>query len=157
MAAAASSSSNLNHNNSQEEADMILSGASHLTRREVLRRRSQQLRQLANCYRDHYWALMEDLKLQYRHYYWKFGVSPLRRNNDDGRGFAVEDEDDNALKNSGRCAFVGCKFKAMALTCFCHLHILSDTMQKLYKPCNFVINRFVSTFFYCSLFMKNFS
>ncbi|XP_074307345.1 uncharacterized protein LOC141642435 [Silene latifolia] len=38
-----------------------------------------------------------------------------------------------------RCAFSACELKAMALTSFCSLHILSDPNQKLYKPCNFVI------------------
>uniref|UniRef100_A0A2P2M0X1 KAT8 regulatory NSL complex subunit 2 n=1 Tax=Rhizophora mucronata TaxID=61149 RepID=A0A2P2M0X1_RHIMU len=30
----------------------------------------------------------------------------------------------------------------MALTSFCHLHILSDAKQKLYKPCDYIIKRF---------------
>lgn len=46
------------------------------------------------------------------------------------------------VKNNNRCAFVGCKLKTMALSSFCHLHILSDSKQKLYKPCNFFIKRF---------------
>ncbi|KAK9138894.1 hypothetical protein Sjap_009488 [Stephania japonica] len=38
-----------------------------------------------------------------------------------------------------RCAFPGCKTKAMALTSYCHPHILSDNKQKLYKACTYVI------------------
>ncbi|KAK9159481.1 hypothetical protein Syun_005822 [Stephania yunnanensis] len=38
-----------------------------------------------------------------------------------------------------RCAFPGCKTKAMALTSYCHPHILSDSKQKLYKACTYVI------------------
>ncbi|XP_002529751.2 INO80 complex subunit D [Ricinus communis] len=45
----------------------------------------------------------------------------------------------NNSNNNNRCLFVGCKLKAMALTSFCHLHILSDAKQKLYKPCGYVI------------------
>ncbi|KAK7844185.1 hypothetical protein CFP56_011139 [Quercus suber] len=30
----------------------------------------------------------------------------------------------------------------MPLTSFCHLHILSDSKQKLYKPCHYVIKSF---------------
>ncbi|KAJ0102289.1 hypothetical protein Patl1_05509 [Pistacia atlantica] len=84
--------------------DMAVARASHLTRHQLLRRRAFFLRQLSRCYRDHYWALMEELKIQYKQYYWNFG--------------------------------------AMALTSFCHLHILSDSKQKLYKPCDYVIKRF---------------
>nr|XP_011457691.1 PREDICTED: uncharacterized protein LOC105349537 [Fragaria vesca subsp. vesca] len=109
--------------------------ASHVSRQEVLRRRSQNLKQLTKCYRDHYWALMEDLKIQYRDYYWNHGVSPVVQgnNNDDG-------------KLNRCCASVGCKLTAMVLTSFCHLHILSDSKQRLYKPCDYVIKRL--TFLY---------
>lgn len=51
---------------------------------------------------------------------------------------ASEDKYTITTKNQ-RCAFVGCKLKAMPLTAFCHLHILSDSKQKLYKPCSHVI------------------
>ncbi|KAL6213559.1 hypothetical protein ACLB2K_013006 [Fragaria x ananassa] len=102
--------------------------ASHVSRQEVLRRRSQNLKQLTKCYRDHYWALMEDLKIQYRDYYWNHGVSPVVHNNNN---------DDGKLNRC--CASVGCKLTAMVLTSFCHLHILSDSKQRLYKPCDYVI------------------
>ncbi|KAJ6683256.1 hypothetical protein OIU85_006982, partial [Salix viminalis] len=45
--------------------DQVLSRATHITR-------------LSKCFRDHYWALMEELKIQYREYYWKYGVSPFK-------------------------------------------------------------------------------
>ncbi|KAA3471052.1 INO80 complex subunit D-like [Gossypium australe] len=37
--------------------------------------------------------------------------------------------------------FVECKFKAMAVTRFCHLYILSYSKQELYKACTYVIKR----------------
>ncbi|XP_022767854.1 INO80 complex subunit D-like [Durio zibethinus] len=142
--------------------DVVLSRASHLTRQELLKRRLQHLNQLSKCYRDHYWALMEDLRIQYREYYWRFGVSPFKHdhNQEPGGGIDanptnnIEGSDDNVnnsinvnvnnsssldFKINHRCLFVGCKFKAMALTSFCHLHILSDSKQKLYKACTYVI------------------
>ncbi|KAF2300181.1 hypothetical protein GH714_010447 [Hevea brasiliensis] len=116
---------------------------------------------------------MEELKIQYRDYYWKYGVSPFKedhpllRQQKLEQGCAVESgevesgsvnievigENNNVngnnaisnymgdldLKNNHRCLFVGCKLKAMALNSFCHLHILSDAKQKLYKPCGYVI------------------
>ncbi|KAJ6728473.1 hypothetical protein OIU74_006512, partial [Salix koriyanagi] len=142
--------------------DQVLSRATHITRHELLKRRSYKLKQLSKCFRDHYWALMEELKIQYREYYWKYGVSPFKEDNQkqeqqkQGGGVGVlqrENEESGAnievigenntnvsdLKSNHRCLFVGCKLKAMALTSFCHLHILSDAKQKLYKPCGYVI------------------
>ncbi|XP_050363020.1 uncharacterized protein LOC126781939 isoform X1 [Argentina anserina] len=109
--------------------------ASHVPRRDVLRRRSQNLKQLAKCYRDHYWALMEDLKIHYRDYYWNYGVSPVHENNNNNNGGGDGDND----KFNRRCSSIGCKLTAMALTSFCQLHILSDSKQRLYKACDYVI------------------
>ncbi|KAK8518196.1 hypothetical protein V6N12_017353 [Hibiscus sabdariffa] len=100
--------------------DVPLARSTHLTREELLKRRLRHLRQLSRCYRGHYWALMENLKIQYRNYYWKFGISPFKQN-------SIQDLADDA--------------PAMALTRFCHLHILSDSKQKLYKACTYVIKR----------------
>ncbi|KAJ6734292.1 hypothetical protein OIU79_001535, partial [Salix purpurea] len=61
--------------------DQVLSRATHITRHELLKRRSYKLKQLSKCFRDHYWALMEELKIQYREYYWKYGVSPFKEVN----------------------------------------------------------------------------
>ncbi|XP_065869070.1 uncharacterized protein [Euphorbia lathyris] len=156
---------------SLSQQDQFLSHASHLTRHELFKRRSSNLKQLSKCYRDHYWALMEELKIQYREYYWKYGVSPFKEdhqqlhqkseqgeresgerdggnvhmevigenNNGNGNNVVSNFKGDLDLKNNHRCLFVGCKLKAMALTSFCHLHILSDAKQKLYKPCGYVI------------------
>lgn len=122
---------------------------------------------------------MEDLRFQYREYYWKYGISPYKEDEEResggggerefGGGLCVEgcgESNNNGgcvvvggngggggklglgfgesvpelkLGGNNRCAFVGCKLKAMALTSFCHLHILSDPQQKLYKACNYVI------------------
>ncbi|CAH2059898.1 unnamed protein product [Thlaspi arvense] len=146
--------------------DQILASSSHLTRPELLRRRSHNLKKLAKCYRDHYWALMEDLKAQHREYYWRYGVSPFKdeqnqpnkrrrlgTEGDTGDGDAVEGSGDNgsnnndgvkvdqyANSNCGSCMY-GCKAKAMALTKYCQLHILKDSKQKLYTACTNVIKR----------------
>ena len=40
-----------------------------------------------------------------------------------------------------RCEVTGCKGKAMALTRYCHTHILSDSKQSLYKSCTYCIKR----------------
>ncbi|KAL8160343.1 hypothetical protein V2J09_001880 [Rumex salicifolius] len=153
------------------------SESSYLTRQEVLLRRRDRVKKLSRVYRDYYWALMEELKVMNREYYWKYGVSPYKedeerntvgsvhvegsgetnknnrcsfggRNNNgggDGGKLGLGFEENGGigfeLKYGGYnlCAFVGCKLKAMALTAFCHLHILSDPHQKLYKACNYVI------------------
>ncbi|XP_072963817.1 uncharacterized protein [Typha angustifolia] len=130
------------------EEDAALRSAAFLTREEVLRRRSRRLRQLAACYRRHYWALVEEVRVKHRDYYWEYGKSPTEE-------AAVEEEEENGEgnllglgfgENGGlkkgerrRCALSGCKSKAMPLTRYCHPHILSDPKQTLYKACTFVI------------------
>ncbi|KAL2922229.1 INO80 complex subunit D [Bienertia sinuspersici] len=164
----------------ETDIDLALSSSSHLTHQELLRRRLHRLHQLSKVYRDHYWAFMEDLRVHYRHYYWKFGVSPSKDDDDKeresgaDRDFAATNvegcgETNNTNNNSlttcvasggnnaksglgfgdngsevklggnNPCAFVVCKLKAMALTNFCYLHILSDPQQQLYKACNYII------------------
>ncbi|KAG2720906.1 hypothetical protein I3760_02G056000 [Carya illinoinensis] len=136
--------------------DLALSRASHLTRQQLLRRRSRYLKQLSKSYRGHYWALMEELKIKFREYYWEYGVSPFKQEQQqhvsereiesghlEGSGENNNNSNVNLdLKCNQRCVFVGCKLKAMPLTSFCHLHILSDSNQKLYKACGYVIKRF---------------
>lgn len=108
---------------------------------------------------------MEELKFKYREYYWEYGKSPFvededgeRINSNRGDSAAVNAENGgngnlgfhggNCSSNaSNRCGVHGCKAKAMALTRFCHMHILSDAKQKLYKACSFSIKRF--GFFFC--------
>ncbi|XP_059632875.1 uncharacterized protein LOC132275411 [Cornus florida] len=125
--------------------DLYLSNSSHLSRQEVLKLRSHRLKQLSKCYRDQYWALMEDLRVQYRDYVWKYGMSPFRQDEEKGStkdgcdGIIEGSGETNANANNLLCVFYGCKLKAMALTNFCQLHILSDSKQQLYKPCDFVI------------------
>ncbi|CAA2946280.1 INO80 complex subunit D-like [Olea europaea var. sylvestris] len=141
------------------EEDLVLSKSEYLTRPEVLKRRSLRAKQLNRIYRDHYWALMEELKIKYREYCWEYGKSPFQ---DDGEnekinsnrrdGTRLFQENDNGTGNKygnpgvnngnnivNRCGVHGCKAKAMALTRFCNMHILSDSKQKLYKACNFSI------------------
>lgn len=127
--------------------DECLRRAARLERAEVLRRRSRRLHQLASIYRRHYWALMEDLRIKHRDYYWEYGKSPLEKRKFKGQGQegSTEEEHGTAAGGGGermKCAFSGCKAKAMPLTRFCHQHILADPKQTLYKPCNFVIKRY---------------
>ncbi|XP_073297437.1 uncharacterized protein [Primulina huaijiensis] len=138
------------------EEDLILSKSQFLTRPELLKRRSRRVKQLARIYRDHYWALMEELKFKYREYYWEFGKSPFQEDEEGDRtnwnrgdctiviAENAHGNDNNGNpgvtnKNNSRCGVHGCKAKAMAMTRFCHMHILSDAKQKLYKACNFSI------------------
>ncbi|KAK6144937.1 hypothetical protein DH2020_021757 [Rehmannia glutinosa] len=140
------------------EHDAALSKSEFLTRPEIINRRSRRVKQLARIYRDHYWALMEELKLKYREYYWEYGKSPFeeeeeneRINSNRGDYAAVPAENisngnlgvngaNGIISNvTSRCGVHGCKAKAMALTRFCHMHILSDAKQKLYKGCSFSI------------------
>ncbi|KAL2453401.1 hypothetical protein Adt_49098 [Abeliophyllum distichum] len=141
------------------EEDLALSKSEYLTRPEVLKRRARRAKQLCRIYRDHYWALMEELKLKYREYCWEYGKSPFqeddendRINSNRGDGTRIIQENVNGIGNKNgnsgfnngnnivnRCGVHGCKAKAMALTRFCHMHILSDAKQKLYKACNFSI------------------
>lgn len=106
---------------------------------------------------------MQDLKAQHREYYWKHGVSPFREDNPQQNKrrkvgiegeiideIGVEGSGDNDNNNGGsngvnNCVSCGngCKSKAMALTNYCQLHILSDKKQKLYTSCTYVNKRFV--------------
>ncbi|KAL8517886.1 hypothetical protein ACS0TY_009267 [Phlomoides rotata] len=135
------------------EQDAALSKSDVLTRPELLNRRARRVKQLARIYRDHYWALMEELKLKHREYYWEYGKSPFvedeenEKLNSSRADFAAENGNGNSGFNGGnstsnaatRCGVNGCKAKAMALSKFCHMHILSDARQKLYKACTFTI------------------
>ncbi|KAJ9169231.1 hypothetical protein P3X46_017443 [Hevea brasiliensis] len=137
--------------------DSFLSSSAHLTHHEVITRRSRRVKQLAKIYRTHYWALMEDLKAKYKEYYWKYGKSPfkgdekkrktdgIKENSANGipelngkLGFK-EDEDVEEEEGIRKCAVGGCKATPMALTRFCHPHILLDSKQKLYIGCTFVV------------------
>lgn len=107
---------------------------------------------------------MEELKLKYREYYWEYGKSPFVEDEDnerinvsrvDGAGLPADNGNGNLGVNGGngignassRCGVHGCKAKAMALTRFCHMHIISDKKQQLYKQCTFTIKRFVFLLF----------
>ncbi|MCL7049587.1 hypothetical protein MKW94_024726 [Papaver nudicaule] len=63
------------------EEDTILSKSEYLTREEVIRRRLRRVKQMERLYKDHYWSLMEELRVKYREYYWEFGISPFKENN----------------------------------------------------------------------------
>ncbi|XVE90687.1 hypothetical protein DITRI_Ditri20bG0096800 [Diplodiscus trichospermus] len=119
------------------DQDLALSRSDFLSRQEVLRRRSRRVKQLARLYKAHYWDLLEELKRKHKEYYWVYGKSPFK-----------EDEkisgEQNDRKNLGlgfklKCQISDCKEKAMALTRFCHRHILSDPNQILYRGCTFLL------------------
>lgn len=129
------------------EEDIILGKSKYLHKMEVLKRRHRRTKQLQRIYRDCYWALMEEVKLKHREYCWKYGTSAFQEDEDktkDGGtlGGTGENNNGNNAVNSNTCGVHGCKSKAMALTRFCHMHILSDSKQKLYKACNYAIKRF---------------
>ncbi|GLT40930.1 hypothetical protein SLA2020_150260 [Shorea laevis] len=126
------------------DQDAILSRSEFLSREEVLRRRSRRLKQLAKLYRTQYWALMEDLKNKHKEYYWKYGKSPFKKDEvkDTDSGANQQTAEDGGKLGSSSvkdCASANCKKKAMALTRFCHLHILADSKQVLYRGCNYPV------------------
>ncbi|RDX70649.1 hypothetical protein CR513_50086, partial [Mucuna pruriens] len=119
--------------------DAALANSRFLTREEVIRRRLRRAKQLGRCYRAHYWALMEELKSKYRDYCWTFGKSVFKEDHAD----SDNDNPNGVVSGVGaddivRCRFSGCKTKAMALTKYCHTHILSDSKQNLYRGCTAV-------------------
>ncbi|KAG9150583.1 hypothetical protein Leryth_008050 [Lithospermum erythrorhizon] len=104
------------------------------------------VKKLKKIYCDHYWLLMEDVKNKFREYYWDYGESPFVEEEVNKHLNAcrdgVEGVDANGVSGhcpSSKCEVQGCKSKAMALTPYCHMHILCDPNQKLYKPCNYPI------------------
>ncbi|KMZ60089.1 hypothetical protein ZOSMA_60G00330 [Zostera marina] len=117
--------------------DELLRYSEALTREEVLRRRSRRLKQLSRISRNQYWALMEEVKLLHRKYYWKFGRSPMVKSSPDARKDGSEEME--ITDKFPVCVFSGCKTKPMALTTYCFQHILSDQRQTLYRPCTYVI------------------
>ncbi|KAL3376715.1 hypothetical protein AABB24_003247 [Solanum stoloniferum] len=86
---------------------------------------------------------MEEVKLNHREYCWMFGMSIFQEDEDKSNkdGTLRIGENNGNVVISNTCGVHGCKSKAMALTRFCHMHILSDSMQKLYKDCSFAIKR----------------
>ncbi|KAF7130196.1 hypothetical protein RHSIM_Rhsim10G0189600 [Rhododendron simsii] len=52
-----------------------LSRSEFLTRQEVLKRRLRRRKRLAKVYGDHYWSMMENVKIKFREYYWVYGKS----------------------------------------------------------------------------------
>lgn len=129
-----------------DEETLALSTAEFLTRYEVLKRRSQRVKRLKKLYKTHYWALMEELRSSYRKYYWEYGKSPYKEDNNNNNKINENSNNNNNeekkdIEEGGfvkKCGMAGCKTKAMPMTRFCHLHILSDSKQKLYKGCSYV-------------------
>ncbi|KAF5726329.1 INO80 complex subunit D-like isoform X1 [Tripterygium wilfordii] len=125
------------------DQNLALARSQYLTRHEVLTRRSRRVRQLARVYRDQ----MEKVKAKYRDYYWVYGKSPFKE--DEKKTIGLESGTDGAGENGrfgvgtgdveGKCAVAGCKAKAMPLMRLCHAHIPSDSKQKVYTGCTYVI------------------
>lgn len=136
-----------------DDETSALSTAEFLTRYEVLKRRSLRLKRLKKLYKTHYWALMEELRSSYRKYYWEYGKSPYKEDNKSNNSYKVNENNNNNnneekkdIEEGGflmKCGMAGCKTKAMPMTRFCHLHILSDSKQKLYKGCSYVTKRYI--------------
>lgn len=118
-----------------------------LSREEVLRRRSHRAKKLARVYRRHYWAMIEEIRVKHRDYYWEFGKSPLEEEEEN-------EEEENEEGERKRCGNSGCKSKAMPLTTYCHQHILSDKKQTLYKGCAFVTKRYEIFNFFCRILCR---
>ncbi|GAB4859083.1 hypothetical protein Ancab_010548 [Ancistrocladus abbreviatus] len=78
--------------------DISLSRSSHLTRQEVIRRRLHHVKQLTSVYRDYYWTLMEELRVQYKKYILQYGVSPFQEEVDEEDGDFI---DVDILSNNG--------------------------------------------------------
>ncbi|XP_022150591.1 uncharacterized protein LOC111018675 isoform X2 [Momordica charantia] len=132
--------------------DVALASSKFITRKELLVRRSRRVKQLIRIYKAFYWALMEDFKRKFREYYWTYGKSPFKEDEKEAEGIGDYPEGigENGKFGIGsaagsddirRCDVTGCKVKAMAMTKYCHAHILSDSKQRLYKGCTFVIKR----------------
>ncbi|RRT58072.1 hypothetical protein B296_00005258 [Ensete ventricosum] len=121
--------------------DAVLLAAELLSREEVLRRRSRRVKQLARHYREHYWALVEEVRSKLSEYYWSIGVSPLEVDGRDTAAAAAlaegSGENDDGVAKKGFCRISVCKSMAMPLTRYCHSHILCDDRQTLYKPCTY--------------------
>ncbi|KAH0709246.1 hypothetical protein KY284_010673 [Solanum tuberosum] len=95
---------------------------------------------------------MEEVKLKHREYCWKFGMTVFQEDEDKSNkvGTLGTGENNGNAVISNSCGVHGCKSKAMLLMRFCHMHILSDFKQKLYKACSFAIKRFPDTFYPCA-------
>ncbi|CAM8925737.1 unnamed protein product [Rhodiola kirilowii] len=126
-----------------DQTDVMLSKSEHLTAEEVIRRRHRRIMQLNRVYRDHYWTLMAELRRKYRDYMWNFGSPYI---GGDGK---LEDSNLGFRNGKGkvdavefiRCAHTNCSKKPMAMTKFCHAHILSDPKQVLYKGCTYITSK----------------
>ncbi|GJN14023.1 hypothetical protein PR202_gb00796 [Eleusine coracana subsp. coracana] len=125
--------------------------AEALTREEVLRRRRRRAARLAGVYRRLYWAMAEEVRAKHRQYVWDLGRSPLESEQPPPPPGAVvfpgngEAPKPTPVPRRKKCGFTGCKVRAMAMTRFCHSHILSDPKQALYKPCTYVMKSGIQT------------
>ncbi|KAL1822332.1 hypothetical protein ACET3Z_009110 [Daucus carota] len=126
----------------------------YITRKELLTRRARMLRELANIYKDEYWALMEEIKDKYAEFCWEYGKATIDDSDEDVEiDKNVERENvavaDGVEKKAGkpvgvpgsgnRCEAYRCERKAMELTQYCFDHILLDERQVLYKGCKYVL------------------
>lgn len=135
--------------------DELAINSQFLTREEQLRRRLCRVKQLARCFKSHYWALMREIKSKYREYYSTYGKCPFENdqenngpndnvNNSNGNRKVIEGFNGGLGDDFLRCAFSGCKWRAMALSRYCRNHILADSKEKFYRSCNAVTRKWAS-------------
>lgn len=103
-----------------------------LTREQFLLRRARHSKALYKLYKDHYWALAEEIRAKHRDYIWNYGVSPIAEENEEN---IVGTSNGEISRVRTKCGFNNCKANAMPFTRFCALHILCDVNQTLYKGC----------------------
>ncbi|KAI3977776.1 hypothetical protein MKX01_040521 [Papaver californicum] len=89
------------------EEDTILRKSQYLTREEVIRRRLRRVKQMEKLYKDHYWSLMEELRVKYREYYWEYGKSPFKEEEIRERGENNYHNNNNLSNGGGGAAAVG--------------------------------------------------
>jgi len=155
--------------------DEVLQHAEALTIEEVVRRRSRRVRQLMKLYKAQYWGLLEEMRSKYRRFYLRHGKSGWRDDTESGeqqRGGGDDGEaaiygreregvspsgtegggmrEPHAPERTGsetlRCGAQGCLAKPLPLSIFCYEHILLEPRQRLYRPCSFVVRRYVPSF-----------
>ncbi|XP_031481367.1 uncharacterized protein LOC116251317 [Nymphaea colorata] len=80
------------------EEEVLLRRSCALSLEEVIRRRSNRVKRLSRVYRKQYWALLEEVRFRYREYYWKFGRSGVK-----------EEEEEERADNGGSGFLVGCE------------------------------------------------
>lgn len=120
-------------------SDLAMVKSKVLTREEVLRRRLRLVKRLDRFYRNHYWALLRNVKSRFGEFHRTYGKSPFEK--DQMNKVLNQSVDIINPNGSAHCDARGCKLKAMVLTRYCRKHILADSKQKLYRGCQAVAKK----------------